>query len=49
MFKTRPYKGHISFYLNVTFDSLLASVFVVNDSFEFRDGILLRGVDCNDP
>ena len=49
MFETRPHKGHMSFYLNVTFDSLLASVFVLDDLFEFRDGILLRMVDCNDP
>ena len=49
MFETRPRKGHLNFNLNVTFVSLLASVFVLDDLFEFRDGILLRKVDCNDP
>ena len=49
MFETRPRKGQMSFNMNVTFDSLLASVFVLEDLFEFRDGILLRRLDCNDP
>ena len=49
MFETRPLKGHMSFDLNVTFDSFLASVFVLDDLFEFWDKILLRRVDCNDP
>ena len=48
MFEKRARKGHMSFYLNVTFDSLLAFVFVLDDFFEFRDGILLRRVEFND-
>ena len=49
MFETRLRKGYMNFNLNVTFVSLLASVFVLDDLFEFWDGIVLRGVDCNDP
>ena len=49
MFETRPHDSHMSFELNMMFNGLLAFVFVLNDLFEFRDGILLRRVDCNDP
>ena len=49
MFKTRSRDPCISFELNIMFDSLLAFVLVLDDLFEFWDGILLRRVDCNDP
>ena len=49
MFKTRSCGPWMSFELNIMFDSLLAFVLVLDDLFEFRDGILLRRVDCNSP
>ena len=49
MFKARPHDSRMSFELNMMFDSLLAFVVVLINSFEFRDGTLLRRVDCNNP
>ena len=49
MFEVSRHDSRMNFESNMMFDGLFASMFALDDLFEFRDGILLRRVDCNNP